>query len=181
MYPSIIIYIWYHFYSKFFLSVFKNCYSVKTFMLAMSPSPVDKKIYLKCYVIWRTFHLPPTYLPITSIHSKNKLNIHRPAVFCGLCNGYHLFFNPSWLCNTNLWVTMIGLVIQESARHVPNPSRRWTAFSIKRKVTDDFWQLLTLMLKTKSPCSLSARDSGTRALCCPSPVWLLMCQGSLAG
>lgn len=53
---------------------------------------------------------------------KTKLNIHRPAVFCGLCNGYHLFFNPSWLCNTNLWVTMIGLVIQESARHVPNPS-----------------------------------------------------------
>lgn len=122
MYPSIIIYIWYHFYSKFFLSVFKNCYSVKTCILAMSSSPVDKKIYLKCYVIWRTFHLPPTYLPITSIHSKNKLNIHRPAVFCGLCNGYHLFFNPSWLCNTNLWVTMIGLVIQESARHVPNPS-----------------------------------------------------------
>lgn len=26
------------------------------------------------------------------------------------------------VCNTNLWVTMIGLVIQESARHVPNPS-----------------------------------------------------------
>lgn len=115
---------------------------------------------------------------------KNKLNIHRPAVFCGLCNGYHLFFNPSWLRNTNLWVTMIGLVIQESARHVPKSqsgSRRWTGFSIKRKVTDDFWQLLTLMLKPKSPCSLRARDSGTRALCCPSLVWLLMCQGSLAG
>lgn len=120
-------------------------------MLAMSSSPVDDKmIYPKCYVIWRTFHFPPTYLPITSIHSKNKLNIHRPAVFCGLCNGYHLFFNPSWLRNTNLWVTMIGLVIQESARHVPksqSSSRRWAGFSIKRKVTDDFWQLLTLMLK----------------------------------
>lgn len=154
-------------------------------MLAMSSSPVDDKmIYPKCYVIWRTFHLPLTYLPITSIHTKNKLNIHRPAVFCGLCNGYHLFFNPSWLRNTNLWVTMIGLVIQESARHVPksqSSSRRWAGFSIKRKVTDDFWQLLTLMLKPKSPCSLRVRDSGTRALCCPSLVWLLMCQGSLAG
>lgn len=110
-------------------------------MLAMSPSPVDKKIYLKCYVIWRTFHLPPTYLPITSIHSKNKLNIHRPAVFCGLCNGYHLFFNPSWLRNTNLWVTMIGLVIQESARHVPNPSPVVDA-ELRFQLSGSNWRLL---------------------------------------
>lgn len=65
---------------SFFFFVFKNCYLVKICMLVMSLLFVDKKIYLKCYVIWCIFYFLFIYLLIILIYFKNKLNIYRLVV-----------------------------------------------------------------------------------------------------